>query len=397
MKKAVLVLFVVLASAAAAQPTPQPPFPEPLAGVVGRYGPTPAAGASYASSGLGVVLFVRDFGRTVDIYRLTTFPSRVAVANGQKVTPDAVIDPSAPGSGWSALANGGTRVDNIVFDHRGYLIVSFDNIGTGILDTSGHLIKELQGTFGPVVVFENGGRSYLIAQTVAATIIYDITDPAAPVVAQTLPFRVIAAAEANGRLAVSVGDGHELRFYTPSALLSLGAPLQTIGPGNERFALLATNGTDFFTESVIDGSDTTTITSLFTATGGTYTRTSQIPIANMFRIQLRYEAGYLVLAGYRSDNSTAPGGAIFTIDGQTLVHHDIRPFIEQTYGPPNGGAEFSLTPFSTGGRTYLAADMYVASDLFIFQDPNAIPTMSTWALIALATVLGAVALMRMRG
>ncbi|HEV7919598.1 MAG TPA: hypothetical protein VGR02_02290 [Thermoanaerobaculia bacterium] len=385
-----LLLLFFCAAVAAAQPMPQPPFPEPIGGVVGRYG---ASAPSYASSGLDIIVI--SPGGIAKIYRMATFPSRAAAANGQPITPDATIDPGDPNSGWEINS---PNLDSVGFDRRGYIAVSFGQVG--IVDTSGHLLKQLTGTYGVTLVFDNGGKTYLLTEnpTLVNTLIYDMTNPAAPVLTATLPFLVDAAAEANGRIVVSTSNQHELRFYQTSVFLSGGAPLQTVTSGDERFAFLATNGTDFITASHLDSMHTTAITSLFAASGGTYQRTSSISIPNMFTTRLSYEAGYLVLAGYRSDNFTAPAGSIFTIDGQTLVQHDIRPFIEQTYGPPNGGAELSLTPFSTGGRTYLMADMFAASDLFIFAptDPNAIPATSTWALIVLGAVLCALALGRLR-
>lgn len=391
-KSMLLLLLAACASTASAIPLPQPPFPEPIGGVVGRYGIQ--QGPSYASSELGLIVFSR--ARTkVDVYRTATFPARAAAAAGQPITADFTIDPAAPGSGWAGPVGFSPDLGDVVFDPRGYVILTFGSFfGLGIVDTNGHLIAQIPAAVGASVLFESGGRQYLVARTLASGVIYDVTNPAAPTLAQTLTFRPMSGALANGDVALTLDTG-ELRFFTPAALLAGGAPFQALATG-ENFRDLVTDGANFFVASFVPPASTTVITSMFVKSGGAYTRSSQIPITDEFPIDLRYDGGYLVLSGYRSDNSTMPAGAIFTIDGQTLVLHDIRPFIEQTYGAPFGSGEFSLTPFHTGGREYLAADMVFASDLFILSDPNAIPATSTWALLALAAAICGVAVVKMR-
>jgi hypothetical protein len=390
MRKALLLFILTVAFTASAIPLPQPPYPDPIAGAVGRYGVP--NGPSFASSELSVILFSRARAKA-DVYHLATFPARVAAANGQMIPPDFTIDPTAPG--WVGPVGFSGELNGVVFDPRGYIEISFGtNFGLGIVDTNGHLIKQIPELSGVSTLFESGGRQYLVGQSGVSGAIYDVTNPAAPTLARTLTFRPTSGAVANGDVALTLDSG-ELQFFTAATLLAGGAPFQTSAPG-ETFHNVVTDGTNFFTPSFVTAAPTTLITSMFVKNGGTYTRSSQIPIDNEFPIDLRYDGGYLVLSGYRSDNTTNPAGAIFTIDGQTLVLHDIRPFIEQNYGAPFGSGEYSLTPFHTGGREYIAADMVPASDLFILSDPNAIPSLSTWALIVLGAVVCAVAMTKMR-
>jgi hypothetical protein len=425
-------------------PPPPGPFPPPVTGYVGRYldsSSTPDFACCPRTFRAHDVKAVpeRDalymiVGSTFVRQTLSTFVQRVRTEPLQTESGPGVVRGVFPGEkylafddwvdperspGWTGTACcGQDQLFDFDWDDRGLTYLAYSSFGLGIVDENLDLVHQIDaGTLGirpdRVVAFRSGGRYYVMASDNTIARLYDVTNPAAPVLVPSNPMFFFRGAARTSAFIALIGPSPDattqaIQIFTPAALVAGGAPAFTllVTPG-QSFRDITTDGTSFYAIEqnffTVDGPMPGTV-HVLTPAGNTFTHTTT-PVAAPHNTVIDYGAGYVVVGsgspteiGVGSELfptfrratifSTGPGG--LTFEGE--LHTDYFP----------NEAAYSFLPLLTNGETVLIAAMHGVGDVFSLAPSPAVvaaadvPAMSLWALLATSALLGMIGLTRIR-
>jgi len=337
------------------------------------------------------------------IWRLSTFPNDVQGFGGPLLPPLVVVDPSDPSSGWSYVAFDGAGLVDFDWDDRGYIYLSYDGNGFGIVNASGQLQSQINfETTNQIKVIPSGGHYYALVNAAGGTRVYDVTNPSSPQLIRTLALPFTSIARAGDRVAV-VTSAQDVRFFFSAATLIAGGAADQIFNDHHYF-MAATDGVHFFAggaELSPDLVHLNTVVTMFTPGAPAYIGSTNT-IGSRFFQKLYYGSGALVLTMTKTSGTPSSAGIIYTIENGALVAHDITTQLEGLY-PTTPPAV--MNSFAVGGQHYLITSQRVTGDLYtlsstLFASAGAatdIPTTSQWGLLSIALALMAIAAMRLRG
>jgi hypothetical protein len=406
--RSVVLVSLFAATVAMAAGTPVPPYPAPVTGYVGRYvdSPVPLSTTAFLYNprlARELNLLIQVFGYRFSAYDLATFPQRVAsgpyvtLPNGERyLQPDLFFDADAPGSGAS-LPGGPHGASVVDYLPTGNFFLGYKE-GVIILDSAGHFAGQIVvASTGRIGAFSAGAHQYLLVQTNQnALLIYEVTNPAAPVQVATLPtvpFRQLARTSTT--VAVSGGI---LSLYDPATLAAGGSPRQVINPsaGTGTFATIDTDGTRFF---VLGQTGTPSgYVNVFTPdAGGSFALTKNVPITTTNGQGQLTDICYG--SGYVTTGAITDGPFVMAIDTPVTTPYNLGPYLRSTYGNHPGLVEFDWAlPFDTGGTTYLAGSFGQIGDLFVLAPAvsgAAVPALGPWMIALLGLMLAIAALVKL--
>ena len=415
---AAIVAFLAFPVAAQTTPPPIGVIPPPLTGYVGRYldsgqtfelpstpGRVMRARRVKIAADRGLVMMALS-GSQFGVYNLGSFAGRVAAgplstgANGEKFLPPDIfrVVPEST-AGWVTPP---TPVQEQLIDFdaddRGFYYLAYSVWGFAIVDSTGALVIQLPSPpVNPLVVLTlRSGAAVLalVSNGAFATAVYDVTNPAAPVLLRTLPLGIHSYARlASGAIAVAAGSS-DLKIYASGADLAAGnAPVQTISPqAGMAYEYVATDGAVLFAAQMATTAPPfVTVVSQLTPLGGSFAemRYAPVPIVSS---NLQYGSGYFILSGFGSGIRLG----VFVYQRDVPVPTDLSPYFSNAYPTAPLIGPHSFVPYQFGGGTFLIAAAFGVGDVFTMAQATTIPALSTWALIALAAAIAAIAALRMR-
>lgn len=416
-----LAFSFLVATALHAQNTPPPSgaFIPPITGYAGRYldsaqtqsfqgNPTRTLRAQLVKVApeRGLIL-MKLSGSLFGVYGLSTFASRLTTplstgGHGEKYLPPDVfsVDPEHS-SGWTTFtADGQERLMDFDYDDRGYFYLAYSIWGWGIVDSAGVKVSQVVGsvvTPHRVMVARDGAKVFaFVSDASSLTAVYDVTNPATPLLLRTLPFRIASYAKLAS-VAVAVVSPPNLMIYATAGNLATGVfPTQSFSPQPSfRYTLADTDGTTIFATQRSGGGPPSAFLSVLTPTGGSYAETRYPPRPGFQPVDLHYGAGYVVVSGFTSPSSVIRTVLVYTAGSSTPS--DLTPYFTAAYPPGIIGVQ-SMAPYVSGRQIYLIAALFGVGDVFIMSGAQSavIPAFSPAMLVALGIGMVAIAAWRMR-
>jgi hypothetical protein len=236
---------------------------------------------------------------------------------------DDWVDPERS-PGWTGTACcGQDQLFDFDWDDRGLTYLAYSSFGLGIVDENLDLIHQIDvGTLGirpdRVVAFRSGGTYYVMASDNTIARLYDVTNPAAPVLVPSNPTFFFRGAAKTSAFIALIGPSPDattqaIWIFTPAALVAGGTPAFTLlaTPGRS-FRDITTDGTSFYAIEqnffTVDGPMPGTI-HVLTPAGNTFTHTTT-PVAAPHNTVIDYGAGYVVV-GSGSPTEIGVGSELF--------------------------------------------------------------------------------------
>lgn len=396
---------VALVSSALAQSAPPPPqpFPPAIESYIGRMldssdndNDSPYSDVSTRVRGVVVAseidrLYVFLNNGTLVTYRLSTLEARIAsetpgttVFGEELLTPEYSFGNSVPF--WAAIAD-------IDYDDRGYTYIAQTSQPLRILDPAFNTVTTVgEGLEYPahVAVVRSGATYYAVVARGEAgivpvsTSIYDVTNPAAPVLLRTFTGITLHSDDSatghfayytyeNGTYTLSVSTVERLLADQPPLF---SAPTPVTAAGRESWT---TDGTNFFSDvhPIVD-------TSIYVLQpqGGTYVL-NQVPFPGT------------------ALPAAAPMREYFAI-GPYLYRAAVAGYeMEERFYFRNMGVTATLAVAMVGSRRLLIAPAWSLLEVFALRPAEElshhedVPTASEWALLALTGALAALAVLRL--
>ena len=316
-------------------------------------------------------IYVRAGGGYFTGYRLSTFASRIGSPlstfwHGEQYLPfDMYVNPETDPAWQILLVDGQDRLRDFDFDGRGDIYLAYSVWGFGIVDSQGHLLKQIPITTDPtpsvILTFASSGHQYVITSDGNSdSTLYDATDPHSPQRVGRLGFAIYRYAKnaAGDTIAVLQPSASTvtLQIYTTAALLSHGAgteiPLSQQAQGFH-FADVTSDGFAFY--AVQDGSDgdgTHTVISTITPSAQGYSSTEMPMTTGTFTSSLTFESGYLAWIGTAS---VLPAGTMYRYNGAQFTSYDITSYLKANYLAARTRPEQIVALCSDTGATALSA------------------------------------------
>ncbi len=295
-------------------------------------------------------MYVRAGGGYFVGYQLSTFTSRIGTPlstffNGEQYLPfDMYVNPETDPMWQLVLADGQNRLFDFSFVSRGDIYLAYSIWGFGIVDSQGHLLKQITAggvnndpTPSVILTFASANHQYVITSDGSSdSTLYDATDPTNPQRIGRLGFAIYRYAKnaAGDAIAIAQSSGgtRSLQVYTPAALVSHGAGTQiteSSQAGNLHFVDVTSDGINFYAAQ--DGYGATgqhTVISTIAPSGGGYSSTEMPVTSNTYTYTLTFESGYLAWIG------TVPlgrGGTMYRYNGTQFDSYDISSYVQANY------------------------------------------------------------------
>lgn len=321
-------------------------------------------------------MYVRAGGGYFVGYKLSTFTSRIGTPlstffNGEKYLPfDMYVNPESDPM-WKIIGvDGQDRLMDFDFDSRGYIYLAYSVYGWGIVDLQGHLQKQIPLTTDPtpvvILTFASDGHQYVISSGyTAASVLYDVTDPTAPVRIGPMGFGIDAWAKnaAGDEIAVIQQNGgtRTLQIYTPAALVSHGAG--TTIPVSQQAAGLAFtdvtgDGSNFYAAQ--DGSPGTVISTIAPSEGG-YSSTDMPIATGTHTSKLTFESGYLALIG---STTSGQAGLMYRYNGTQFESYDITSYLQANYASAAHAQAQQMVALCSGDNAFAFLQADGLGDVF---------------------------------
>ncbi len=378
-------------------PTPTGPFAAPVTGYDGRYLDSSST-LNYQFGGftrprtyrarLTKVVPERNaiymiIGSTFVRYDLSTFADRAGTEALQQIITrpfggelylgfnDWVDAERSPG--WSVVAvDGQDRLMDFDTDDRGLSYLAYSTFGFGIVDENLDLVAQLTAAtigFQPHIIFSfRSGTSYYVFVgdvSLDAQAIYDVTNPAAPVLFKSSgPFVWRWAKTTNGHIAI-ITSPNRLDIHTADTLLNGNPPIQTIARTTGlTYGDVTSDGTRFFAvESGASG-----LLHTLTPSGAGFSDATIPVVAPSFGTIVDYGAGHLTVtrSAATAIYDVSTGAPVFMSELALDYFTDNR-------------LPFSVLPLFSGGQPILIVANNGVGDVFTLAPPSPLTVSQTFA------------------
>ncbi|MEO8218295.1 MAG: PKD domain-containing protein [Acidobacteriota bacterium] len=290
-------------------------------------------------------------------------------------------------SGWQVyFPDGQDRLFGMDYDSRGYVYAAYSVFGWGVLQQNqdGNISLVTQKTVPEnvgveprnVLAFSNAGSYYLIASSESNAVLWDVTNPATPVLVRSLAGGtggLSAWSKMNGYVAMVDGQGG-VKIYSTDAIVNGGAA-QSFRPSVTNFVGVSSDGTSFWAAE--NGGSINLQFWKFTNNGGTWSAQNFSNGQVFLATGIRASAGFVTVFGL--DESYRPNVRIFKTGSGTPAEVGTNNFFPSYYAAPPGGyakpdgytgAVNDAVVYNYGGRDYLFFSIHGIGDVYELNGPG---------------------------
>ncbi len=298
---------------------------------------------------------------------------------------DGHIYPEGPFSGWqTAIIDNQTFLYDFDTDDRNYVYLAYSGFGWGIVRNESNASLSLvsqqfdNGNLSPTQILSvrNGANYYAIASDAGAptSLVYDVTNPAAPSLVRTLNFGITSAAKTPSHVAL-ITQG-KLRIYTISGLVNGSGPINEFSPVSGTFQM--TDSDDIANFFAVENANNAPLRfSIFSPSGGTFTESRYSGGETFLALGLRHGSNHLSIWGY--DTDFRADVRVFKLNNLTPGAIGLNRFFRNYYtGPPAGYAKpnnytgriYDVLIHNYGGRDYLFYANHGMGDVYELDGPD---------------------------
>ena len=297
---------------------------------------------------------------------------------------DGHVYPEGPRSGWqTAIVDIQHFLYSFDTDDRNLAYLAYSAFGWGIVRNGSNASLDLvsqtfsnNGLSPNQILSVKSGSSYyaLISAGTDTTMMYDVTNPAAPSLVRTLNFGVTSWETVPGHVGLITGG--KVRIYTNSSLIAGGGPLAEYTATTGKFQMIDSDDTQNF-YAVENHSNSPLRFSVFTPATGTYAETKHSNGERFLALGMRWGSGFLTVWGY--DQTFKSDVRVFKLSNNQPAEIGLNAFFKNYYtAPPAGYARPAgytdgiqdVVIHNYNGRDYLFYANHGMGDVYELNGPG---------------------------